>query len=161
MKSMPMTLALLLLTGSTALSQNTPPNFMPGAPSVGVPRGVNPSNSQDLTNRSNSQDLTVPGASNSQDLSNRRPTAPNAVAPTLLGPSVAYPQTLPPRRGFSRLHDADRRQLPKGRSRDARVPVQGAPAHIAVSDLATSPERLHWRARPHCLARKTPCRHRR
>ena len=54
MKSMPMTLALLLLTGSAALSQNTAQNVIPGAPSVGVPRGVNPSNSQDLTNRGNS-----------------------------------------------------------------------------------------------------------
>ena len=159
MKSMPMTLALLLLTGSAALSQNTAQNVIPGAPSVGVPRGVNPSNSQDLTNRGNSQDLTVPGASNSQDLSNRRPTAPNAVAPRL-GPSVAYPQIPPPRRGFSRLHDADSRLLPNRRSRDLRVPVQRAPAHVRVSDLTRSPERLHWRARPHCLARKTPCRHR-
>src|SRR6266446_735176 len=160
MKSMPMTLALLLLTGSAALSQNTAQNVIPGAPSVGVPRGVNPSNSQDLTNRGNSQDLTVPGASNSQDLSNRRPTAPNAVAPTLSGPRVAYPQIPPPRRGFSRLHDADSQLLPNRRSRDLRVPVQRAPAHVRVSDLARSPERLHWRARPHCLARKTPCRHR-
>ena len=160
MKSMPMTLALLLFMGSAALSQITPPNAIPGAPSVGVAPGVNPSNSQDLTNRSNSQDLTVPGASNSQDLSNRRPTAPNAVAPTLSGPRVAYPQIPPPRRGFSRLHDADARLLPNRRSRDLRVPVQRAPAHVRVSDLARSPERLHWRARPHCLARKTPCRHR-
>jgi hypothetical protein len=30
--------------------------------------GVNPSNSQDLTNRSNPQDLTQPGGSNPQDL---------------------------------------------------------------------------------------------
>jgi hypothetical protein len=30
--------------------------------------GVNPSNPQDLTNRSNPQDMTLPGASNPQDL---------------------------------------------------------------------------------------------
>lgn len=42
-------------------------SFAPWA-SVGVPPGVNPSNTQDMTYRSNSQDLTVPGASNTQDL---------------------------------------------------------------------------------------------
>jgi hypothetical protein len=35
---------------------------------AGLPPGVNPSNPQDLTNRSNPQDMTLPGASNPQDL---------------------------------------------------------------------------------------------
>src|SRR5215203_2147651 len=38
------------------------------AQGVGYPPGVNPSNPQDLTYRSNPQDLSVPGASNPQDL---------------------------------------------------------------------------------------------
>ena len=35
---------------------------------IGYPPGVNPSNPQDLTYRSNPQDLLVPGGSNRQDL---------------------------------------------------------------------------------------------
>src|SRR3954451_21024613 len=38
------------------------------AQGVGYPPGVNPSNPQDLTYRSNPQDLSVPGASTPQDL---------------------------------------------------------------------------------------------
>jgi hypothetical protein len=38
------------------------------AQGVGFPPGVNPSNPQDLTYRSNPQDLVVPGGSNRQDL---------------------------------------------------------------------------------------------
>jgi hypothetical protein len=43
---------------------------MPSAPwaTAGFAPGVNPNNPQDLTNRSNPQDLTLPGASNPQDL---------------------------------------------------------------------------------------------
>src|SRR5262245_37586795 len=37
-----------------------------------------------------------------------------------------------------RLPDADRRQLPNGRSRDLPVPAQGASAHARVSDHAGS-----------------------
>jgi hypothetical protein len=37
-------------------------------PAFGLAPGVNPSNLQDLTNRSNPQDLTRPGGSNPQDL---------------------------------------------------------------------------------------------
>ena len=35
---------------------------------TGVPPGINAANPQDLTNRSNPQDMTLPGASNPQDL---------------------------------------------------------------------------------------------
>jgi hypothetical protein len=35
---------------------------------AGYAPGVNPSNSQDMSNRSNPQDMTLPGASNPQDL---------------------------------------------------------------------------------------------
>src|SRR5262249_26151057 len=41
---------------------------------IGSPPGVNPSNPQDLTYRSNPQDLTVPGGSNRQDLVRPSPT---------------------------------------------------------------------------------------
>jgi hypothetical protein len=52
-------------TGSSATSPN--PSLSP-APTVRLAPGVNRSNSQDLTNRSNPQDLIRPGGSNPQDL---------------------------------------------------------------------------------------------
>ena len=72
---------LVILSGAFALaqtSQNTggvTPNTggvtNPGTPSnsspVGAPRS-NPSNSQDISGKSNPQDLTRPGATNPQDL---------------------------------------------------------------------------------------------
>ena len=83
MKRLYATMAILLLSGGLALAQGTRdgtgpftgssatspsnPSLSP-PPTVGLAPGVNPSNSQDLTNRSNPQDLTRPGASNPQDL---------------------------------------------------------------------------------------------
>jgi hypothetical protein len=61
------TLTICLLTGGLALAQGYPP-------------GVNPSNPQDLTNRSNPQSLTLPGASNPHDLV-RSPPSPQVVSP--------------------------------------------------------------------------------
>jgi hypothetical protein len=58
---------MLLLSGGVAFAQGYAP-------------GVNPSNPQDLTNRSNPQSLTVPGASNPQDLV-RSPTLPRVISP--------------------------------------------------------------------------------
>jgi hypothetical protein len=58
------------------------------AQGVGHAPGVNPSNPQDLTNRSNPQDLLVPGGNNPQDLSNR---PPGANVPSLRGPVVSPP----------------------------------------------------------------------
>src|SRR5438270_12738399 len=55
------------------------------AQGIGYAPGVNPSNPQDLTNRSNPQDLLVPGGNNPQDLSNRRP---GVNVPSLRGPEV-------------------------------------------------------------------------
>jgi hypothetical protein len=43
------------------------------AQGIGYEPGVNPSNSQDLTHRSNPQDLLAPGGSNPQDLVRRPP----------------------------------------------------------------------------------------
>jgi hypothetical protein len=67
------TMAVFLVSSGLALAQGTPggtaqstgssttsprnPSMAP-APTGGMAPGVNPSNSQDLTNRSNSQDLT-------------------------------------------------------------------------------------------------------
>jgi hypothetical protein len=87
MKHLHATMAILLLSGGLSLAQGvggaTGPTpgasgitFVPANPSippqpwapVGVPPGVNPSNSQDLTYRTNPQDLTLPGAGNTQDL---------------------------------------------------------------------------------------------
>src|SRR5215471_20181683 len=50
-----------------------------------------------------------------------------------------------------RLPDADRRQLPNGRSRDLPVPAQEASAHARVSDHAGSSERSRQRALTCCL----------
>jgi hypothetical protein len=51
-----------------------------GAQGIGYAPGVNPSNPQDLTHRSNPQDLLAPGGSNPQDLV-RRPPAVNGPLP--------------------------------------------------------------------------------
>jgi hypothetical protein len=70
------TMAAVLLSGGLALAQGYAP-------------GVNPSNPQDLTNRSNPQSLTVPGASNPQDLVRSPPplrTISPAPPPGLVGP---------------------------------------------------------------------------
>src|SRR5215470_14943973 len=63
------------------------------AQGVGYAPGVNPSNPQDLTYRSNPQDLLVPGASNPQDLVRRPPNVPR-----LRGPEVP---TVPTSRSMS------------------------------------------------------------
>jgi hypothetical protein len=56
---------------STRSGTTSPSNpNMSSAPwaTAGFAPGVNPNNSQDMTNRGNPQDMTLPGASNSQDL---------------------------------------------------------------------------------------------
>jgi hypothetical protein len=70
-------LAMVVLSGSLTLAQGV----------GGYAPGVNPSNPQDLTNRSNPQSLTVPGGSNRQDLvrSPSTPRAPSPANPTNLG----------------------------------------------------------------------------
>jgi hypothetical protein len=83
MKRLYATMAILLLSSGLALAQGTrsgmgpspgssmtsPPNLSMGPPpALGLAPGVNPSNSKDLTNRSNPQDLTRPGGSNPQNL---------------------------------------------------------------------------------------------
>jgi hypothetical protein len=68
------TLAILVVLFSVALFSNGVARAQGYAP------GVNPSNPQDLTNRSNPQSLTVPGGSNRQDLV-RTPTGPRALSP--------------------------------------------------------------------------------
>jgi hypothetical protein len=72
MKRLCITAALVLLSGSLALAQ-TSPNVggmsNPSMPSNSVaPPWVNPSNSQDISAKSNPQDLTRPGAVNREDL---------------------------------------------------------------------------------------------
>jgi hypothetical protein len=76
---LPAAIAIVLLCGSLALAQGYPP-------------GVNPSNPQDLTNRSNPMSLTVPGGSNPQDLV--RSPAPAQVVSPLPGPDAGRPPTL-------------------------------------------------------------------
>jgi hypothetical protein len=83
MKRLFATMAIFLVSSGLALAQGTPGGTAPSAgssttsprnpsmapaPTAGMAPGVNPSNSQDLTNRSNPQDLTQPGGSNPQDL---------------------------------------------------------------------------------------------
>jgi hypothetical protein len=55
-------------TGSGATSPFSPSTSSAPWPTAGWAPGVTPNNPQDLTNRSNPQDLTLPGASNPQDL---------------------------------------------------------------------------------------------
>jgi hypothetical protein len=69
MKRLYATMAILLLSGGLALAQGR-----------GLGPAFNPSNPQDLTNRSNPQNLTLPGASNRQDLV-REPALPKATPP--------------------------------------------------------------------------------
>ena len=57
------------------------------AQGIGYAPGVNPSNPQDLTHRSNPQDLLAPGGNNPQDLV-RRPPAVN-------GPLLSRPEATP------------------------------------------------------------------
>src|SRR3954469_8187191 len=52
------------------------------AQGIGYPPGVNPSNPQDMTNRSNPQDLLAPGGYNRQDLV-RQPPSVNGPSPSL------------------------------------------------------------------------------
>jgi len=52
------------------------------AQGIGYAPGVNPSNPQDMTNRSNPQNLLAPGGYNSQDLV-RQPPSVNGPTPSL------------------------------------------------------------------------------
>ena len=61
------------------------------AQGIGYPPGVNPSNPQDMTHRSNPQDLLAPGGYNRQDLV-RQP--PGANVPTLSRREVTSVPTL-------------------------------------------------------------------
>jgi hypothetical protein len=63
------TMAILLLSGGLALAQGR-----------GLAPGFNPSNPQDLTNRGNPQNLTLPGASDRNDFE-REPAPPKATSP--------------------------------------------------------------------------------
>jgi hypothetical protein len=62
------TTAILLLSGGLALAQGQ-----------GLAPGFNPSNQQDLTNRSNPQNQTLPGANDRNDLA--REPAPRTTSP--------------------------------------------------------------------------------
>jgi len=76
------TMATLLLSGNLTFAQGL----------GGYPPGVNPSNPQDLTHRSNPQDLTLPGAGNPQDLV-RSPALPKALSSA---PASSFGTTSPP-----------------------------------------------------------------
>jgi hypothetical protein len=63
--------ALTVAQASTGLGTAGRPGTstsLPQRPSLGAPSGVNPNNAQDMTNRGNPQDMTVPRARNPQDL---------------------------------------------------------------------------------------------
>jgi ABC-type oligopeptide transport system substrate-binding subunit len=76
MKRLYAILAILLLSGGLALAQSAGRTSgfsnqdvsAQARTSYGMAPSFNPSNPQDLTNRSNPQDMTLPGASNPQDL---------------------------------------------------------------------------------------------
>jgi hypothetical protein len=84
------TIVILFLSGGFALAQGTglsttsgtigQPNpgltpASPGGVAVGLAPGVNPNNAEDMTNRANSQDRSLPNASNPQ-LMSPSPPAP-------------------------------------------------------------------------------------
>src|ERR1700692_4463406 len=87
------TMAVVVLSGGLALAQGYAP-------------GVNPSNPQDLTNRSNPQSLTVPGGSNPQDLV-RSPPPVRMISPA--PPSgLASPPTLSTSLGHTYVTEPDK-----------------------------------------------------
>jgi hypothetical protein len=75
MKRLCATIVILLLSGGLALAQGvggasgfSNQNISRPRTSFAAAPSVNPSNPQDLTNRGNPQDMTLPGAGNPQDL---------------------------------------------------------------------------------------------
>jgi hypothetical protein len=77
------------------------------AQGVGYAPGVNPSNPQDLTYRSNPQDLLVPGGNNPQDLVRRppgvaplpgRPEVTSVPTSRSLSPTLQYTVKTKPKR---------------------------------------------------------------
>ena len=85
MKRLSSTMVILLMSGGLAVAQSNPGGMRSTAPNtatnpapqpsndatVGHGAGMNPSNSQDLSNRGNPQDLTRSGASNPESLLGR------------------------------------------------------------------------------------------
>jgi hypothetical protein len=55
-------------TGSGAIGRTNPHMFSTPRATAGVAPGINPANTQDMTNRGNRQDMTLPSASNPQNL---------------------------------------------------------------------------------------------
>jgi hypothetical protein len=76
MKRVYLTIAILFLSGGLAAAQGiggstgriNQSTASPLGTTAVLPPSVNPANRQDLTNRSNPQNMTLPGASNPQDL---------------------------------------------------------------------------------------------
>jgi outer membrane biosynthesis protein TonB len=62
------------------------------AQGIGYPPGVNPSNPQDMTNRSNPQDLLAPGGYNRQDLVRQPPSVNTPALPRREVTSVPTPR---------------------------------------------------------------------
>ena len=93
------------------------------AQGIGYPPGVNPSNPQDLTHRSNSQDLLAPGGSNPQDLVRR---SPSVNVP--LGPAVT---SVPAARSLSPALRYTVKTKPKSKSKSKPKPKPHHPASAA------------------------------
>src|SRR5262245_20332651 len=90
-----------------------------GAQGIGYAPGVNPSNSQDLTHRSNPQDLTAPGGSNPQDLV-RRPPSVTPLLPTRPLTSLPSSQTGTP--ALQLTVKANPKQKPRQKQRHRQRP---------------------------------------
>ena len=95
---------------------------------VGYGPGVNPSNPQDLSGRSNPQDLTAPGGSNRQDLVRRPPGATSVVTP-------------PPRTTTPRYTKDGQSKVEKGQSK-AQAPTLHRTALKGAADAASGHVRL-------------------
>jgi len=102
-------LAAVLLSGGLALAQGYAP-------------GVNPSNPQDLTNRSNPQSLTLPGASNPQDLV-RSPPPIRALSPA---PSPGLESTPPLSTSLGHTHVVQQVKKPAKKLAKRKHDVSGA-----------------------------------
>jgi hypothetical protein len=108
-------LAVVLLSGGLALAQGYAP-------------GVNPSNPQDLTNRSNPQSLTVPGGSNPQDLV-RSPPPIRTISPAPPG-GLQAPPPVSTSLGHTYVTGPDKTESDKTES-DKTGPIKKPPKKLA------------------------------
>jgi hypothetical protein len=92
------------------------------AQGIGYPPGVNPSNPQDLTNRSNPQNLLAPGGSNPQDLVRQPPSVNSPI--TSRPPVTSLPTSRSDSSALRGTVEAKPKAKPKQRHRHRRSTAQ-------------------------------------